>query len=527
MDRIMILWTFALLMTIVTTEDAVLCKEISKASAQHYEPPIMITYDLHADPFPQTMPLPQRLEVYYQWMDNVEWLLDLMEQYDGKVTFLSVGEFMEFALEDQTNSIPILRRLYENGGSLGTHSHSEHNIGIHKWPSFTQNVTEEQARKNWDDVIRFVNAVVSKVVGSNDSAEIAAVNNIRGGHIPSDRAMLYEFMVEYGFPVQEAGPGEPWYQFFGHHIWNPFRPAMESPWAEDLSTPFVYVPSGPVIGKTGIHAGVFQDMSLSNMKKMFLMLYLNWRYQEGLPDSDHVWTFGWASHTHDVSFGSQTRKDVEEFAKWLNDTFIGKQSTLGNVVAQWAGRKEVYDAYVSWEQSHPDQSSFNYPSDAKDYGYYPYLKPVQRSLENSYYVGEMTNFAERGVNAHRFVCDEQPLIVLWKDDGTATVDLSSEFDGKVRVTSAITGDFLIADSSSVRVSYDAVIVERLPGGLVGDLDNNGRVDILDVTIVALAFGSVSGGPGWNSTADVDRNRVVNILDISMVARDYGTSIDRS
>jgi len=434
-----------------------------EAHAQYsYEPPIMITYDLHADPFVQTMPLDQRRQIYYQWRDNTEWLLDFLEPYGGNVTWLSVGEFMEFILEDQANAIPIMTRLYQNGGSLGTHSHTEINVGPHNWPSLGYNATEEQARKNWDDAIRFVNAVVAKVIGSNETAAIAAVNNIRGGHLPNNRADFYKFMIEYGFPIQEGGAGEPWYQYFGHHIWNPLRPSKTSAWMENLSTPFVYVPSGPVIGKVGIHAGVFQDMSLPNMKKMFLMLYLNWRCHEGSSDSYRIWTFGWASHTHDISPGSQTRKDVEEFVKWLNDTFVSRRSASGNVIAKWAGRKEVLEAYLDWESTHPGESSFNYPVDVKDYNHYPYLKAVQQTLEKAYYVTEVTNFSHQGVDAHRLVSVEtgRPIYVLWKDDGTATIDLSSEFKGTVKVTASVSGNVVLSEPNAIEVSNEAIIVEE-------------------------------------------------------------------
>lgn len=425
----------------------------------------MITYDVHADPFPQEGPMDQRRNAYYQWRNNVQWLLDFLEPFGGKVTFLSVGEFMEFVLEDEANAIPLMRRLYENSGSLGTHSHTEHYISPHNWPSFDYNATEEQSRKNWDDAMRFVNAVVAKVIGTNDTNAITAVNNIRGAHLPNNRADFYKFIMEYGFPIQEAGAGEPWYQFFGHHIWNPFRPAEQNPWMENLSTPFVYVPSGPVIGRAGVHGGVYQDMSLPNMKKMFLMLYLNWRHHENSPDKYRIWTFGWASHNRDISPNSQTRRDVEEFAKWLNETFVNEHSASGNVIAEWASRKEVYDAYVDWETTHSSMSSFNYPVNVKDYNYYPYLKAVQQALEKAYYVSEITTYNCQLVKAHRLVStvDAHPILVLWKDDGTTTVDLSSELGTTVKVTYSIQGNVDIVESNAVQVGSEAILVEEAAG----------------------------------------------------------------
>ena len=57
--------------------------------------------------------------------------------------------------------------------------------------------------------------------------------------------------------------------------------------------------------------------------------------------------------------------------------------------------------------------------------------------------------------------------------------------------------------------------------LAADLDGNGKVNILDITIVAKAFGSKPTDPYWNPIADLDRNGIINILDISAVAKDFG------
>jgi hypothetical protein len=59
---------------------------------------------------------------------------------------------------------------------------------------------------------------------------------------------------------------------------------------------------------------------------------------------------------------------------------------------------------------------------------------------------------------------------------------------------------------------------------VADLNMDGIVNVVDVTIVAIAFGSKLGDPKWNEIADLDKNGIVNIVDITMVAKDYGKTI---
>jgi hypothetical protein len=57
--------------------------------------------------------------------------------------------------------------------------------------------------------------------------------------------------------------------------------------------------------------------------------------------------------------------------------------------------------------------------------------------------------------------------------------------------------------------------------LDSDLNKDGKVNIMDIAIVANAYGSKQGDPNWNQIADVDDNEQINILDISMVAKDFG------
>jgi hypothetical protein len=56
-----------------------------------------------------------------------------------------------------------------------------------------------------------------------------------------------------------------------------------------------------------------------------------------------------------------------------------------------------------------------------------------------------------------------------------------------------------------------------------DLNFDGVVNILDISIVAKAFGTRPGDQRWDAVADVNGDDTVNILDISMIARDYGKS----
>jgi len=68
------------------------------------------------------------------------------------------------------------------------------------------------------------------------------------------------------------------------------------------------------------------------------------------------------------------------------------------------------------------------------------------------------------------------------------------------------------DTSDNTYSDGATLVKG-----VGDVNGDGKVNIIDIVIVALAFDSRPGDPDWNPIADLNRDDIVNIIDIVMVA----------
>lgn len=65
---------------------------------------------------------------------------------------------------------------------------------------------------------------------------------------------------------------------------------------------------------------------------------------------------------------------------------------------------------------------------------------------------------------------------------------------------------------------------KLEVELITDIDGNGLVDILDIALVAKAWGTSPGDSRWDPRCDIDGNGEVNILDIARVALDYGRSV---
>lgn len=54
-----------------------------------------------------------------------------------------------------------------------------------------------------------------------------------------------------------------------------------------------------------------------------------------------------------------------------------------------------------------------------------------------------------------------------------------------------------------------------------DLNGDQKVNILDVAVVAGAFGSRPGWANWNEIADLNNDNVIDILDIALIAKEFG------
>jgi hypothetical protein len=83
-------------------------------------------------------------------------------------------------------------------------------------------------------------------------------------------------------------------------------------------------------------------------------------------------------------------------------------------------------------------------------------------------------------------------------------------------------DVIIIDADENTVPYrrleNAVLVAPTK---LQDLNSDGNVNILDMTIFALAFGATPSSPRWNPKADINQDGKVNILDGVIVAKAFG------
>lgn len=110
-----------------------------------------------------------------------------------------------------------------------------------------------------------------------------------------------------------------------------------------------------------------------------------------------------------------------------------------------------------------------------------------------------------------------PIVVrVLGTDSNGSYSLSFQLPSSARLGTYIVnatasfGDQVGADDTSFQVRQV----------IVADINGDTYVDILDITLVARAWGSSLGDPRWDPRCDLDGSGTINIIDITMVAREY-------
>ncbi|MFQ5343338.1 MAG: sialidase family protein, partial [Anaerolineae bacterium] len=112
-------------------------------------------------------------------------------------------------------------------------------------------------------------------------------------------------------------------------------------------------PHFPQIGQAAWHGPAqnrnYFDLRVPQLKKEFLMLYLEWLERERLGLESQVWAFGWLNHG-----GRNTdlyADEIQEMFTWMSDNFAGRTSPRGNVIAEFVSDHQLYERYQAYEQA--------------------------------------------------------------------------------------------------------------------------------------------------------------------------------
>lgn len=72
------------------------------------------------------------------------------------------------------------------------------------------------------------------------------------------------------------------------------------------------------------------------------------------------------------------------------------------------------------------------------------------------------------------------------------------------------------ETSASTLTYSSIQVS-----IPGDINADGTVNIIDISIAAKAFNTVLGDKRWNANADINEDNIINIVDVSLVTKEFG------
>ncbi len=81
----------------------------------------------------------------------------------------------------------------------------------------------------------------------------------------------------------------------------------------------------------------------------------------------------------------------------------------------------------------------------------------------------------------------------------------------------------LGDNTGQPILHDTIDGHYTFSPLLGDITGDGTVNILDIAIIAVAYGSTPIDPNWDPRADLNGDSLVNILDAVMLAVNFGTT----
>jgi len=405
--------------------------------------PIQVVIAVHIEPMGPGPDSRRKREDYARRRAELLWLHETAKRFGAKLSVQANGEYVEYCRElgHQEDFLSLLR----DGHDVGTHAHPVYREGPHQWVRVPPRAAHSgMAERIWADNV----AAVETVIGRE-------ANTVMCAAVPQSGTQQHtQLMKQFAFSIQGGGPNEEAYAFWGHDVWNPWRPGLGPTGVEDLGQrDFILVPHLPQIGRTNPHGPlrIPQDRRLASLQRQFLQEYLNWRALERQGGSPRVWTFGCATHPEQ---NPQHRDDIVRFLEWLNANFIGRRSAGGNVIAEYASFGEVAKGFADFERQAPDRSSLSMPrARAYPYPLLGLLEPLKKAL----YVGRIAG-AENEAEAHVLRIGEKQAALAWREMGTALLEVSDVVGAEVEVIAAASGERRQADGRAVEVSGDPVLI---------------------------------------------------------------------
>jgi hypothetical protein len=372
-------------------------------------------------------------------------------RHDLKFSALYNGWYPMEALE--LGDLTQFRALLDAGHQIGTHAHRlTYDPATDVWTAQIEtlsfygipNYDPVLARQVWEDAVGPVEDVL-QAIGADGQNQTMCTRTFQF----SDEAA---YMDDYGFTIAAGDRAEISIDYFGHAVWNPWRPAPNDEpgyeLEEDLSASFITLDHLAQIGADEVSHPV--NLSVPQLQRRFLMLYTEWLARVRTGAADKVWTFGFVYHPN---YTDRYLVDLSEFLDWLDANFIGKTTPQGYTIARYATVEAIAQEFETWEVANPGISSFSYVRGDP----YPYTYAlIPTKLDGADYESHLA--LGTGVTGFLFSQNGQPILLIWSNQGTQVVDISSAMSGQVRVTSMVNEESL-QDAAALQLTEEPVFVE--------------------------------------------------------------------
>jgi hypothetical protein len=197
-------------------------------------------------------------------------------------------------------------------------------------------------------------------------------------------------------------------------------------------------------------------MTAPSVKRQFLQLYVNWRFNDRTGSDEKVWCWGWGSHSHDFDASEPSRAALLDVVSWLDEHFVSRVEPSGSDTMKWSTHQETRDAYLEWETENPGVSSFSFDSLVVDWNEYPWLRPVAEEMSTFDWVADLDLGPD--VEAYHLSDGTNDAVIAWTDAGTTEVDLSAFVGPSLRVVGLETGTLYSEDNATaVEIGAEPII----------------------------------------------------------------------
>jgi hypothetical protein len=154
-----------------------------------------------------------------------------------------------------------------------------------------------------------------------------------------------------------------------------------------------------------------------------------------------------------------------------------------------------------------------------------YYYPVEVTISNlgnvttgSFYV----KLEVYWINGSLLEASQEILVSSLAGETSAIINFTSLFHplhtGDYQLTAIVDSRNNITETNKAN---NVLVLNNVPVTVMGDINGDGVVNILDAVIIAQAWNSTPGSPNWNIKADLCHNGKINILDATRIGLHWG------